>query len=97
MRLYIDENSNNELDSNFISIPVEPVGYSNGYQPTGIPTFQPAVFTLSENETLDVEVSAQSPLSGVGQFGVGIGLQAWQSQYRDADIRTMPVPPWFHC
>jgi len=41
---------------------------------------------------LEIDVVAQSPLSGVGQFGVGFGLQAWQSRYRGADIGTMPVP-----
>jgi len=49
--IYHDLNENGELDSNFIKIPKEPIGFSNEYFPKfGPPKFKNASFILNQNE-----------------------------------------------
>jgi len=49
--IYHDLNENGELDSNFIGIPKEPIGFSNNYFPKfGPPKFKHAAFELDQNE-----------------------------------------------
>lgn len=57
--IYHDLNENGELDSNFIGIPKEPIGFSNNYFPKfGPPKFKKAAFDLKQNELkLNVNLS----------------------------------------
>ena len=53
--LFHDENSNSELDTNFIGIPKEGYGFSNNVRPTFRPaTFDEAKFTLASDLSLSV-------------------------------------------
>jgi len=92
MRLYLDLNQNNELDTNFIGIPTEPIGFSNNYQPKTKPAFKPAEFTLNENTTAEIKVSLQQPLGNIGLVSVGIGTIIRNSAYRDTDTAATVVP-----
>jgi uncharacterized protein (DUF2141 family) len=57
--IYHDLNENGELDSNFIGIPKEPVGFSNNYFPKfGPPKFKKAAIDLNQKELkLNVNLS----------------------------------------
>ena len=49
--IYHDLNENGELDSKFMGIPKEPVGFSNNYFPKfGPPKFKKAAFDLDQTE-----------------------------------------------
>lgn len=55
--IYHDLDDNGELDTNFIGIPKEPVGFSNDHQPKmGPPEFNGAKFALDQ-KTLTVTVN----------------------------------------
>jgi uncharacterized protein (DUF2141 family) len=55
--VYHDLDDNGQLDTNFIGIPSEPVGFSNDHQPKmGPPKFKGAKFSLSGNE-MDLTVN----------------------------------------
>jgi len=50
-----DENSNDELDTNFIGIPKEPIGTSNNVKPRfGPPKFNEARFDLKVSGTVEI-------------------------------------------
>lgn len=54
---YHDVNSNKKLDKNFIGIPKEPYGFSNNQAGTfGPPSFEAAMFELTENKKLVLEI-----------------------------------------
>ena len=56
--VYHDENSNNELDTNFLGIPNEPIGVSNNVHGTmGPPSFEDAMFNFSNNKSIVVELN----------------------------------------
>jgi uncharacterized protein (DUF2141 family) len=47
-----DDNDNDKMDTNFIGIPKEPIGLSNGaVAKFGPPKYKDAVFTVGENVT----------------------------------------------
>lgn len=49
--IYHDLNDNGKLDTNFIGIPKEPVGFSNDHQPKmGPPRFNAAKFSLNQKK-----------------------------------------------
>ena len=81
--VYFDENNNERLDRNFIGIPNEPLGFSNRYQPKGPPNYQRAAFVLKKGESRTIDVALQRPLGKRGRLGVGAGLIAQTSPYRD--------------
>ena len=81
--VYFDENKNERLDRNFIGIPNEPLGFSNRYQPKGPPNYQRAAFVLKEGESRNIDVTLRLPLGKRGRLGVGLGLIAQTSPYRD--------------
>jgi len=83
LMVYHDENNNKRLDKNFIGIPVEPIGFSNGYAPKAPPSFSRAAFIISENETRHFDVKLYLPLGKRGQLGVGLGMIARTSTYRE--------------
>lgn len=59
--VYHDENDNGTLDHNFIGIPIEPMGFSNGFRVSllsGIPDFDDLAFAFSrraKNQRITVE------------------------------------------
>jgi len=81
--VFFDENNNDRLDRNFIGIPNEPLGFSNQYQPKGPPSFRRAAFILNAGETRNFDVRLELPLGKRGRLGVGVGLIAQTSPYRD--------------
>ena len=81
--VYHDENNNRRIDKNFIGIPLEPIGFSNRYVPRGPPSFSRAAFVINEDETRHFDVKLYLPLGKRGQIGVGLGMIARSSPYRD--------------
>jgi MipA family protein len=80
--VYHDENTNREIDRNFIGIPKEPIGFANLYRPKGPPSYANAAFIISENKTSNVNVKMQKVLGDFGQFSIGVGILAKSSPYR---------------
>ena len=81
---YHDENGNQQLDENFMGIPSEPLGLSNGYRPKGPPSYVKAAFDLEETgATFDMEL--RRPLGKRGQIAVGAGILGRSSPYRNYD------------
>ncbi|MDX2445587.1 MAG: MipA/OmpV family protein [Desulfobacterales bacterium] len=92
--VYIDENNNDRLDRNFIGIPNEPLGFANGYRPKGPPSYQRAAFILQEGASPTIDVKLDLPLGKRGRLGVGMGIIAQTSPYRDVtggDYRAIPA------
>jgi outer membrane protein len=81
--VFYDENNNDRLDKNFIGIPSEPLGFSNQYEPKGPPSYQRAAFTLKKGESRAVDVKLGLPLGKRGRLGIGLGVIAQTSPYRD--------------
>jgi len=55
--VFLDENTNEDLDTNFFGIPEEPYGFSNdAFSLTGPPSFEQARFNLSENKTIEINL-----------------------------------------
>ena len=80
--VYFDENNNDRLDRNFIGIPNEPLGFANGYQPKGPPSYQRAAFILSKGESRTIDITLRRPLGKRGRLGVGWVIIAQTSPYR---------------
>jgi len=91
--VYFDENGNNRIDKNFIGIPKEPLGFSNRYRPKGPPVYQRAVFQLRQDDMRSFEVELYRPLGRFGRIGVGAGVIARSSPYRDYDGGVSQVIP----
>lgn len=81
--VYYDENSNNRIDKNFIGIPREPLGFSNRYRPKGPPVYKRAVFQLQQDEARAFGVALYRPLGEFGRIGIGVGVIARSSPYRE--------------
>lgn len=79
--LFHDENGNDRLDSNFIGIPKEPIGFSNAYRPKGPPSFTRAAFQLEGDDATAIEVRLARPLGERGRLSVGAGVIARSSPY----------------
>lgn len=91
--VFHDENSNTQLDSNFIGIPREPVGFSNAYRPKGPPSFARAAFQLDAGNAMALDVQLARPLGNRGRFGVGVGVIARGSPYtRSTDNPVQFIP-----
>ncbi len=91
--VYHDENNNDRIDRNYIGIPKEPLGYSNGYEPKGPPSYPRAAFVLTEEASRHFDVKLQRPLGKRGRIGVGLGVIARTSPYRDYDGGVYRVIP----
>jgi len=92
--VFFDENNNGRLDKIFIGIPNEPLGFGNQYQPKGPPSYQRAAFTLQEGESRAVDVKLDLPLGKRGRLGMGLGIIAQTSPYRDyngGNYRAIPA------
>lgn len=91
--VFHDENSNDRLDSNFIGIPREPIGFSNAYRPKGPPSFARAAFQLDADDTMAIDVRLARPLGDLGRLGVGVGVIARGSPYtRSTDNPVQFIP-----
>jgi MipA family protein len=93
LMVYHDENENGRLDKNFIGIPTEPLGFSNRYKPKGPPSFKRAAFVLKEEELRHFDVELDRPLGEYGRLGVGVGVIARSSPYRDYNSGVYQVIP----
>ncbi|MCB1703655.1 MAG: MipA/OmpV family protein [Halioglobus sp.] len=92
--VYYDENSNREIDKNFIGIPTEPLGFSNNYRPKGPPSYSSAAFTVAEGDTERLfTVGLYRPLGKLGRLGVGVGAISRSSPYRDYSGGVTQVIP----
>jgi len=55
--VFHDENSNKKLDTNFMGIPKEPLGFSIGKMKTfGPPSFKECSFELDSNKEITIEI-----------------------------------------
>jgi outer membrane protein len=89
-----DQNGNGRLDRNFVGIPREPLGFSNGYRAKGPPAFSRAAFRLEEGETETCDVELNAILGKRGLIGAGVGVLAQTSPYRDSEngiVRPIPA------
>lgn len=77
--VYADRNLNGALDRNFIGIPSESIGLSNGYRPKGPPSFDRASFRIDEDTAIEIELFRV--LGERGQIGVGLGAIGRGSPY----------------
>lgn len=91
--VYLDQNRNGSLDRNFIGIPRESIGLSNGYRPKGPPSFQRASFLATNDAVTDLDIELYRALGESGQWGVGLGVIALSSPYRDSDQNVSRVIP----
>ena len=91
--VYYDENGNDRIDRNFIGIPKEPLGFSNRYQPKGPPSYSRAAFVLNEGEVRAFDVKLYRPLGKWGRIGLGLGVIAQSSPYRDYKASVYQVIP----
>lgn len=83
--VYYDANGNGRMDKNFIGIPNEPLGFSNGYRPKGPPSFSRAAFSLNGQDESAFDVELYQVLGRRGRIGAGLGVIARSSPYRDYD------------
>jgi len=91
--VYYDENGNERIDRNFIGIPREPLGFSNRYRPKGPPVYQRAAFQLQQDDSRSFDVELYRPLGKFGRIGVGVGVIARSSPYRDYNGGVSQVIP----
>ena len=82
--VYHDENGNGLIDKNFIGIPREPLAISNGYKPKGPPSFARASFDISPDEPMQIDMEIYKVLGERGRVGLGLGVIARSSPYRDS-------------
>ena len=54
--IYIDENENEKLDTNFFGIPKEQYGFSNNAKAFGIPKFEAAAFVIDTYKKVQIEL-----------------------------------------
>ena len=93
MLVYVDENDNGRIDKNFIGIPKEALGISNNYRPKGPPAFDRARFSVSEGETLSIDITIYKVLGERGRLGVGAGVIGRSSPYVGSDTTVLqPIP-----
>lgn len=91
--VHFDEDDDGELDRNLLGIPVEPIAFSNGYRPTGPPTYARARFELDDEAARAFELSLARPLGERGLWSVGLGVIGRSSPYVDYDGGVLqPIP-----
>jgi len=82
--VFNDMNGNQRLDVNFIGIPKEPIGFSNAYRPKGPPGFERAAFRIEADTSPAMDVALARPLGSRGRLGLGAGMLARSSPYKEA-------------
>lgn len=91
--VYFDANENGVLDKNFIGIPKEPIGLSNGYRPKGPPSFERAAFSVDASDGQMMAVEMTKVLGERGRLGVGAGVIGQSSPYLGSDTTVLqPIP-----
>ena len=91
--LFDDANGNGVLDKNFIGLPREPLGFSNGYWPEGPPSFSRAAFALGPDESRAMDFRLRPVFGSRGLIGVGVGVITKTSPYRGSDSAVVrPIP-----
>ncbi|MGI9201267.1 MAG: DUF2141 domain-containing protein, partial [Woeseiaceae bacterium] len=91
--VYFDPNENGVLDKNFIGIPKEPIGLSNGYRPKGPPSFERAAFSVKSGDGQTMAVELSKVLGERGRLGVGAGVIGQSSPYLGSDTTVLqPIP-----
>lgn len=91
--VFSDRNDNQELDKNFIGIPIEPIGFSNDYEPRGPPQFDKASFVLQADERRVMTIGLRRILGKHGTWGIGAGVIYQSSPYRDSTKDVLqPIP-----
>ena len=91
--VYFDQNNNGKLDKNFIGIPVEPIGFSNGYSPKGPPQFSKAVVPQSSLDASSVQLEMGGGLGPRGRIGLGVFSLYRTSTYKGEDSGEFRVFP----
>lgn len=91
-RLYHDLNDNGELDRNTLGIPLEPVGFSNGYQPSfGPPRLEDyKIPVLGGEQEIVVPVAAST--FAQRKFGLGAAVVTSFSEYKGGQAVHRPIP-----
>ena len=90
---HYDENENGVLDKNLIGIPTEFLGFSNRYEPKAPPSYSRASFVLLDKAPQHFDVKLYRPLGKLGRVGVGVGVIARSSPYRDSTEGVFqPIP-----
>ena len=54
--VYIDENENEKLDTNFLGMPKEQYGFSNNSKAFGIPKFEAAAFAIDTYKNVQIDL-----------------------------------------
>ena len=93
LMVYFDENKNGRIDKNFIGIPKESLGFSNRYRPKGPPVYKKAAFELRQGESRAFDIVLYRALGDFGRLGVGAGIIARSSPYRDYNGAVSKVIP----
>lgn len=91
--VYVDENRNGFIDKNFIGIPKEPLGISNGYRPKGPPVFDRAKVAVAGNEPTVVDIGIYRVLGERGRLGIGAGVIGQGSPYAGSDTEVLQAIP----
>ena len=90
--VYVDANGNGRLDRNFIGIPKEELGISNGYRPKGPPSFDRARIDVGADGA-ELDIALYRVLGERGRFGVGAGAIGRSSPYTDSNDNVLqPIP-----
>ena len=55
--LYLDLDGDDDLDTNFLGIPVEPLGFSRNPRMLGIPKWKDCVITLPETKAIHIKLN----------------------------------------
>lgn len=88
-----DQNANGTLDRNFLGIPREPLGFSNGYWAKGEPAFSQAALDVGAEDRAAADVELREIFGRRGLIGVGAGVLAQSNPYRGADgFRLQAIP-----
>jgi outer membrane protein len=91
--VYVDENRNGLIDKNFIGIPKESLGMSNGYRPKGPPVFERAMLAVAEGDSLNIGIDLYKVLGERGRLGLGAGVIGRGSPYVGSDTNVLrPIP-----
>jgi len=57
LAVFHDENGNDELDTNWLGIPREPIGFSKGHMKTfGPPSFKECSFTIASDKAIKISL-----------------------------------------
>ena len=91
-RLYHDMNDNGELDRNTLGIPLEPIGFSNGYLPSfGPPRLEEYRIPVAEGEQ-EIVVPLAASTFAQRKFGLGAALVTSFSEYKGGKAVYRPIP-----